>query len=272
MKIGIVPMSAKPFHAGHNSLIKFAAGIELLDSLEKQGFVRQENDIVNVYVSYSSRGVKKRTRTVTRDGIKEKEKYEEAIPGKAPVFGADMEYIWENILTKENLGYSGTNVEIISPKKSGTNSPVTAGFSLADLFNEAYKNKDSHWTDPVTGKTFVTDLTTITFYCGLDDMNRYNNDLMLSLYGDLWLNKRIQVLPIPRVVSISGTQMREFLCAGDIEALKKMFPDDLSDIHKEEIANILTQSVSCSYPSTRDRISQIKNEQLLRKYINLKLL
>ena len=60
MKIGIVPMSAKPFHAGHNSLIRFAAGIELLDELVNLGFAEQSNDKVNVYVSYSSRGVKKR--------------------------------------------------------------------------------------------------------------------------------------------------------------------------------------------------------------------
>jgi len=272
MKIGIVPMSAKPFHAGHDSLIKFAAGIELLDSLEKQGFVKQENDIVNVYVSYSSRDVKKRTRTTTRDGIKQKEKYEEAIPGKAPVFGADMEYIWENILTKDNLGYSGTNVEIISPKQSGTNSPVTAGFDLADLFKEAYNNKNSHWTDPVSGITFETLKTFICFYCGIDDMNRYSDDTMLNLYGDLWLDKRISVIPIPRVVSISGTQMREYLCSGDIESIKAMFPAALKDNHKEKIANILINSVSCSYPSTRNLVNKIKNESLLRKYINLKLL
>jgi len=260
MKIGIVPMSAKPFHAGHNSLIKFAAGIELLDSLEKQGFVQQENDVVNVYISYSSRDVKKRTRT--RNGVKEK--YEEAIPGKAPVFGADMEYIWENILTEKNLGYEGTNVSIISPKQSLTNSPVAAGFNLANSFKDAYYNNIDTWQDPVTNDVYSTDDTYITFYCGIDDSSRYNDELMFKYYGDLYESGRIKVIAIPRVVSISGTQMREYLCAGDIKSLNNMFPESLSFELKQEISNILTRSVSCGYPSSRNN-----NESLLRHYVSL---
>ena len=256
MKIGIVPMSAKPFHSGHNSLIKFAAGIELLDSLEQQGFIQQQNDIVNVYVSYSSRGVKKRK----RKGVE----YEEVIQGKPPVFGADMEHIWENILTKENLGYENTNVEIISPKKSGSNSPVTAGFNLANLFKDAYESGQESFIDPVTQQNFKTLDTTITFYCGIDDVNRYSESLMSKLYGDLWFNKKIQVIAIPRVVEISGTQMREYLCSGDIESLKKMLPVELSDQNKERIASILTRSVSCGFPSSRQN-----NENILKNYIKL---
>ena len=259
MKIGIVPMSAKPFHAGHNSLIKFAAGIELLDSLEQQGFIQQQNDIVNVYVSYSSRDVKKRT----KGGVK----YEEPIPGKSPVFGADMAYIWENILTKENLGYSSTNVEIISPRKSGSNSPVTAGFNLANLFKEAYNANSDTWFDPITNTTFKTNETYIKFYCGEDDLNRYSESLMSRLYDNLWYEKRIQVVAIPRVVEISGTQMRNYLCNGDIESLKEMFPEELSDHHKNEIASILTRSVACGFPSSKEA-----NESLIKNYINLYLL
>ena len=265
MKIGIVPMSAKPFHTGHNALIKFAAGIELLDSLEQQGFIQQENDVVNVYVSYSSRDVKKRTRTI-RKGVKKK--YEEPIPGKAPVFGADMEYIWENILTKENLGYINSNVNIISPKMSGENSPIRAGFALANAFREAYNNNEETWYDNITNSVYNVDDTILTFYCGIDDEVKYRRETS-EYYPNLVKDGVLNVVAIPRVVAISGTQMREYLCTGNLDALKEMLPFELSDANKTEIAAILTNSVSCGYPSSR---RQSANESLVKEYIGLFLL
>lgn len=59
--IGLVPMSAKPFHEGHMSLIRKAS---------------DECNRVIVYVSTSDRKKK----------------------GEFPIFGEDMKYIWENIL------------------------------------------------------------------------------------------------------------------------------------------------------------------------------
>lgn len=265
MKIGIVPMSAKPFHTGHNALIKFAAGIELLDSLAQQGFIQQENDVVNVYVSYSSRDVKKRTRTI-RKGVKEK--YEEPIPGKAPVFGADMEYIWENILTEENLGYDDEVVRIISPKKSGKNSPIRAAFALANAFKEAYNSNEELWRDDITGSVYNVSDTILTFYCGIDDEEKYRRETSYY-YPVLVENGVLNVVAIPRVVSISGTQMREYLCSGNLDALKVMLPFELSEEHKTEIATILSKSVSCGYPSSR---LQAANESLVKEYIGLFLL
>ena len=61
--IGLVPMSAKPFHEGHMSLIRKAS---------------DECKQVIVYVSTSDRKRK----------------------GEITIFGEDMEYIWENILKK----------------------------------------------------------------------------------------------------------------------------------------------------------------------------
>ena len=261
MKIGIVPMSAKPFHAGHNSLIRFAAGIELLDELINLGFAEQYNDKVNVYVSYSSRGVKKRT----RKGVK----FEEPIPGEAPVFGKDMEYIWNNILTADNLSYSGTNVSIITPRESGINSPVKAGFDVANAFRDAYNGGESYWIDPISNISYETSETTITFYCGEDDESRYSDQLMLNYYGEMFELGLISVLPIPRVVAISGTQMRQYLMSGDIESLKEMLPYSLSEENKEKIATTLVKSVELGRPSSQISSS---NESLIRNYVNSFLL
>ena len=257
MKIGIVPMSAKPFHAGHNSLIRFAAGIELLDELVNLGFAEQSNEKVNVYVSYSSRGVKKRT----RKGVK----FEEPIPGEAPVFGKDMEYIWNNILTADNLSYSNTNVSIITPRESGINSPVKAGFDVANAFRDAYNLGEPYWIDPILNISYKTSETIITFYCGEDDASRYSNQLMLNYYGEMFEAGLINVLPIPRVVAISGTQMRQYLMSGDIESLKQMLPSSLSEENKEKIATTLVKSVELGRPSSQISSS---NENLIRNYVS----
>lgn len=257
MKLGIVPMSAKPFHAGHNSLIRFAAGIELLDQLVELGYANQENDKVNVYVSYSSRGVKKRT----RKGVK----FEVPIEGEAPVFGKDMEYIWNDILTSDNLGYTDTNVSIITPRESGIASPVKAGFDVAGAFKEAKESGLEHWTDPISGETYNTNETTITFYCGEDDLNRYSDEMMTRYYGDLYSSGLISVVGIPRVVSISGTKMRQYLMSGDVESLKQMLPAGLSDENKEKIAVTLTRSVELGRPSSQELST---NESLIRNYVS----
>lgn len=256
MKLGIIPMSAKPFHAGHNSLIRFAAGIELLDQLVELGYAKQENDKVNVYVSYSSRGVKKRT----SKGVK----FEVPIEGEAPVFGKDMEYIWNNILTADNLGYADSIVSIITPRESGVNSPVTAGFNVANAFKEAYDSDLDSWSDPISGDQYQTQDTEITFYCGEDDLNRYSDQLMIRLYGDLYSNGIIRVIGIPRVVSISGTQMRQYLINGDVESLKQMLPSGLSQENKEKIATTLVKSVEIGRPSSQE---SYKNESLIRNYV-----
>ena len=65
MRIGLVPMAAKPYHAGHHALVEMASA---------------QNDEVFVYVSTSNRERK----------------------GQLPILGADMVKIWqeqiENIL------------------------------------------------------------------------------------------------------------------------------------------------------------------------------
>jgi cytidyltransferase-like protein len=83
-EIGLVPMSAKPFHEGHMSLIRKAS---------------DECKNVIVYVSTSDRKRK----------------------GEITIFGEDMAYIWENILQKylpENVEcqYGGSPVRNVYAK------------------------------------------------------------------------------------------------------------------------------------------------------------
>ena len=61
MKIALVPVSAKPYHAGHHALVTMAAA---------------ENDIVKLFVSTSDRKRK----------------------GQFPILGSDMEKIWKQEL------------------------------------------------------------------------------------------------------------------------------------------------------------------------------
>ena len=61
MKIALVPMAAKPYHAGHDGLVRIAAS---------------ENDLVKLFVSTSDR---KR-------------------PGEIPILGSDMMTIWTSYI------------------------------------------------------------------------------------------------------------------------------------------------------------------------------
>ena len=63
MKIGLIPMAAKPYHAGHHALVTAAAG---------------ENDEVILYISLSDRKRK----------------------GEVPIYGADMQTVWKEEIEK----------------------------------------------------------------------------------------------------------------------------------------------------------------------------
>ena len=79
MKIGLVPMAAKPYHAGHHWLVEQAAG---------------ENDIVILFVSVSDRKRK----------------------GELPILGADMTRVWQEELepimpSNVEVRYGGSPVQ-----------------------------------------------------------------------------------------------------------------------------------------------------------------
>lgn len=78
MKIGLVPLAAKPYHAGHHCLVNIASA---------------ENDIVKVFVSLSDR----------------------SRPGEMTIRGSDMQRVWQEYLTpimpeKVEIIYGGAPV------------------------------------------------------------------------------------------------------------------------------------------------------------------
>jgi len=268
MKIGLVPMSAKPYHAGHHMLIEFAAIASVTDEI--QDLELPVNDAVAVFVSFTGRGVRKiKDPTDTRTIKQGARKIEVPKPGKTPVFGSDMKYIWANIL-KPNLKLP-KKVKIISPEDGAKASPMVNVFDICSVLKDAYDNGEETWEVPFLNITANVSDTVINIYADSDDIvKNYSNETMTKYYGSLWKNSQgtsIQGISVPRTstIEISGTKMRNYLCAGDFESFSKMLPP-LPDAAKKEISSILSTSISCGMPLSR---RSAKNESLIRQFIRL---
>ena len=95
MNIGLLPISAKPYHSGHHALVEMAAGA---------------NDEVLLYVSISDRKRK----------------------GELPISGADMKQIWEEEIEKILPGnvtpvYGGSPVGHVFDVLKGAEEKLVAG-------------------------------------------------------------------------------------------------------------------------------------------------
>jgi len=102
MRIGIVPISAKPYHVGHHSLVKTAAG---------------ENDQVLLFVSTSDRRRK----------------------GEVPISGSDMQRIWteeiEKVLPKNVMvAYGGSPVQKVYSVLESAEETIQQNDSLDDIY------------------------------------------------------------------------------------------------------------------------------------------
>tara|TARA_Y100000590_G_scaffold419266_1_gene520869 strand:+ start:819 stop:1634 length:816 start_codon:yes stop_codon:yes gene_type:complete len=266
MKIGLVPMSAKPYHAGHHMLVELAAIGELSDELKSLEL--PINDVVGVFISFTGRGVRKikdpnDPRTI-KQGAK---KIEAPKPGQVPVFGSDMKYIWTNIL-KPNLKLPA-NVKLLTPEDGLGPSPLANVHDVCEALKNAVDAGEDSFTVPHLNVTTQTSETVINIYSDDQDIvTNYSDDLMNRLYGSLWKNNEgpaINGVGVPRTatVEISGTKMREYLCNGDISNFSKLLPP-LPEKAKKELATILMQSIElgCSLDSRK-----VKQESLLREYI-----
>jgi len=253
MNIGLAPMSAKPFHLGHYKLIERAAS---------------ENDITLVFVSFSSRGVKK----VTRGG----KKFEVPIEGDTPVFGSDMAEIWNSLLIP-NLNF-GSSVEILTPETGAKPAPVSNVFDVLDALKIAHRAGEKSFTVPFTNVTSDVEDTTINIYSDDTDINdNYPQAKMLEHFGDLWSNGKLGITPAIRgvgvartsTIDISGTKMRALLCRSEDQASREEFMSMLPPVDddiKIQIFQILADSVSSMCPlSTRRN----KTEGILRQYVRL---
>jgi hypothetical protein len=266
MKIGLVPMSAKPYHAGHHMLVELAAIAEITD--EVRSLELPVNDEVVVFVSFSSRGVRKVKDPSDPRTIKQgARKIEMPKPGETPVFGSDMKYIWNNLL-KPNLALP-SKVKIISPEDGANAAPVRNIHEVCLALKEAHDAGEESFSVPYSGITANVAETTINIYSDDQDIvTNYSDTLMTQQYGKLWKSQEgpsIQGVGVPRsaTVEISGTKMRGYLCDGDLDSFAALLPP-LPDNIKKEIASILSNSASCGLPMSRQ---ERKNESLLRHYI-----
>lgn len=266
MKIGLVPMSAKPYHAGHHMLVEMAAVSELADELKELEL--PVNDRVLVFVSFTSRGVKsvkdpKDPRTL-KQGSK---KIEVPIAGDTPIFGSDMRYIWTHLL-KPNLKLPA-KVEILTPDDGTDPAPVRNVHEVCEALKEAHDAGKKMWTVPYSNLKVPVNDTVINIYSDDQDIKtNFSDAAMTQMYGELWNNESgptITGVGIPRAatVEISGTKMRSYLCDGDLDSFTALLPPLPGKI-KKEIAKILSDSASCGLPlSSRNP----KSESLLRAYI-----
>lgn len=270
MKIGLVPMSAKPYHAGHHMLVELAALSEVTDEIKNLQL--PVNDKVVVFVSFSSRGVRKIKDPTDSRTIKQgARKIEVPKPGQTPVFGTDMKYIWNNLL-KPNLQLP-SKVKIITPDEGADPAPVRSIHEVCLALKNAYDAGEETFIVPYSNVTANVKQTVINIYSDSQDIvTNYSDALMTKQYGELWNNREgmpaIRGVGVPRTatVQISGTKMRQHLCDGDINSFVELLPP-LPGAVKQEIAEILSTSITCGIPMEKRK--QRQDEALLRTYIGL---
>ena len=248
MNIGLVPMSAKPYHLGHHMLVELAA----LGALNKEiVFEAPKNDLVIVFVSYSSRGTK------TSKGK------EVVVPGETPVFGQDMRYIWENLLIP-NLAFP-QNVLIRTPSDGIPNSPVAAVFEVINKIHKSKVDGEFEVNIPYTSIPVDPNDIVLTIYSDEDDAgSRFNDDYMRKIYSDSY-GRTIKKYGVPRskTVEISGTKMRNLLCKDDKNSFIKMLPPLPLDV-SNEIYEVLSTSATKLCPR---KDWQNVNEMMIRKIV-----
>ena len=254
-RIGLVPMSAKPYHKGHHALVEVAAlGKASSAALESA----PDNDVVIVFVSYSSRG--------TKPGTKASGGKERVAPGETPVFGSDMKYVWENLLIP-NLKLP-QNVMIKSPSTGAPPSPITGVREILEAVHKAKVSGEKNVEIPFTDITVNTNDVVLTIYSDDVDIDQnYPDDVMLKQYpGSFGTTIKKFGVPRSRTAQISGTKMREMLCKGDKEGFIPMLPDLPLGI-AEKIFDVLSTSAMRLCPRNDWSLSEAILRKLIRELL-----
>lgn len=252
MRIGLVPMSAKPYHRGHHMLVEIAA-LGNASSAALKG--APTNDEVVVFASYSSRGTKPATKS---SGGKER-----IIPGETPVFGEDMKYIWEKLLIP-NLRLPD-NVTVRSPADGAPNSPVKAVHEVLSAIHKAKEEGSEYLSVPYTNIIVNPQNVVVTVYSDdVDVEQNYPNDFMEKSYPGSF-GTAIKKFGVPRssTVQISGTKMREMLCNGNKEGFLPMLPDLPRNVAEEIFDTLSTSAINLCPRSNWSKVT----ERLIRKIV-----
>ena len=182
-----------------------------------------------------------------------------------------MKYIWNNLL-KPNLQLP-SKVKIITPDEGADPAPVRSIHEVCLALKNAYDAGEETFTVPYSNVTANVGQTVINIYSDDQDITaNYSDALMTRQYGELWNNQEgmpsIRGVGVPRsaTVQVSGTQMRQHLCDGDIDSFVELLPP-LPDAVKQEIAQILSTSIQCGIPM--EKREQRQDEALLRSYVSL---
>jgi hypothetical protein len=251
MNIGLVPMSAKPYHLGHHLLVQFAALGVLSNEIKRtEG---PENDLVLVFVSFSSRGTKKTS------------KGEIPLAGDTPVYGSDMRYIWKNLLIP-NLNLP-KNVKFLTPDEGIPSSPVLSVLNILNAVHQAKKNDEMTVRIPYADVEVDLGDLAINIYSDEEDIAANYPDADLERRYPGLLQSTINKIGLSRsaTIDISGTKMRNYLCTGERDKFIKLLPPVSKDI-AIEIYETLKTSVENSCPRS---VWKPTAESLRRKLIRL---
>ena len=232
MKIGIVPMSAKPYHRGHHYLVTTAAN---------------ENDKVLLFVSTSDRIKKDQT----------------------PIYGEDMESIWKNYLepimpSNVVIEYGGSPVRKVFQALETPESVVASGNMIEDTFT-IYSDKEdteqNYTVGRINRKTQSPPSTSPAQKYFPSLLNNGYVKFAAEINPEMFM--RGQGAP-----DISGTEMRRKLGAEELENFKADLPD-LDDDSKLQIYDKLRgriQKEGQLYEATYT--SNSVDEAIKRSFIN----
>lgn len=250
-KIGLVPMSAKPYHRGHHGLVEIAALGKAADAALEEA---PDNDLVIVFISYTSRG--------TKPGTKASGGKERVVPGETPIFGEDMKWVWENLLIP-NLKLP-SNVIVRSPSTGAPASPILGVRNVLTAVHEAHLAGEDSVAIPFTDVTVDPDNVELTIYSDDVDIDQNYPDEVMSRQYPGSFGTLIKKFGVPRsaTTEISGTKMRELLCKGDRDKFIPMLPDLPRDI-AEKVFDVLSTSAVRMCPRSEWSLA----ESLIRKFV-----
>lgn len=209
MKIGLIAMSAKPYHKGHAAMIERAA---------------RENDEVHVYVSLSDR---KRT------------------GDEVPILGTDMAELWQQTITASlpanvTVSYGGSPVgnvwkELGAANEAHSDDTYTVYGDSDDLAQSFPDNSmDKYCGDLFRAgrvKRGVTERlasgTTLRQHLASGDRDSFLRELPTSIDRDLvWNVLRRTALDPPKVKTTAGPTRKRRVAEDLIRSYVKLLVDD----------------------------------------------
>ena len=205
MKVGLVPMSAKPYHKGHHYLVKVAA---------------EQNDVVMLFVSTSDRCRK----------------------GEVPIYGADMKEIWCNQLElllplNVNVTYGGSPIRKVFDVLVQEEENYNLGDTVSNIYTVYSDEEDTRLNYTVGRSKSPGALSPVDRYFPNIYLNGY---VKFAAIENPELFTRGLGAP-----NISGTAMRNRLLDPDAKGeFIDDLPEELSDDSKMNIYKRLRKRIS----------------------------